>query len=235
MSQLDLARLQFAMTSIYHFLFVPVTIGLAFLTAVLQTSWHRVRPRRVPAADPVLRDAAGHQHRGRRRHRPGAGVPVRHGLVGVLALRSATCSARRWRWRGSPPSSSSRRSSGCGSSAGTGCRRRVHLAAIWAVALGAALSAAFIMAANSWMQHPVGYTTEPGHRQAAAQQHLGGADEPGVPLGLRARAARLAGHGVGGHARRLGLAAAPRLGHRTSSPGRPGWRSWSSPRPSSWR
>ena len=29
MSQLDLARLQFAMTSIYHFLFVPVTIGLA--------------------------------------------------------------------------------------------------------------------------------------------------------------------------------------------------------------
>src|SRR5512138_1618770 len=37
----DLARFQFAMTSIYHFLFVPLTIGLAFLTAVLQTSWHR--------------------------------------------------------------------------------------------------------------------------------------------------------------------------------------------------
>ena len=33
----DLARWQFATTSIYHFLFVPVTIGLAFLTAVLQT------------------------------------------------------------------------------------------------------------------------------------------------------------------------------------------------------
>src|SRR5438067_2314058 len=41
MSQLDLARIQFGMTSIYHFLFVPVTIGLAFLTAILQTSWHR--------------------------------------------------------------------------------------------------------------------------------------------------------------------------------------------------
>ena len=38
MSQLDLARLQFAMTSIYHFLFVPVTIGLALLTALLQTA-----------------------------------------------------------------------------------------------------------------------------------------------------------------------------------------------------
>jgi cytochrome bd-type quinol oxidase subunit 1 len=30
---LDLARWQFALTSINHFFFVPVTIGLAFLTA----------------------------------------------------------------------------------------------------------------------------------------------------------------------------------------------------------
>ena len=37
----DLARLQFATTSIYHFLFVPVTIGLAFLVALLQTSYYR--------------------------------------------------------------------------------------------------------------------------------------------------------------------------------------------------
>jgi cytochrome d ubiquinol oxidase subunit I len=37
----DLARWQFATTSIYHFLFVPVTIGLAFLVAILQTSWYR--------------------------------------------------------------------------------------------------------------------------------------------------------------------------------------------------
>jgi cytochrome d ubiquinol oxidase subunit I len=35
--------------------------------------------------------------------------------------------------------------------------RRVHLLTIWLVALGSVLSAAFIMAANSWMQHPVGY------------------------------------------------------------------------------
>jgi cytochrome d ubiquinol oxidase subunit I len=36
--------------------------------------------------------------------------------------------------------------------------RRAHLAAIWAVAAGGVLSAAFIMAANSWMQNPVGYS-----------------------------------------------------------------------------
>ena len=37
----DLARWQFATTTIYHFLFVPVTIGLAFLVAILQTVWYR--------------------------------------------------------------------------------------------------------------------------------------------------------------------------------------------------
>ena len=33
--------MQFAFTSINHFFFVPVTIGLAFLTALLQTAWYR--------------------------------------------------------------------------------------------------------------------------------------------------------------------------------------------------
>jgi cytochrome bd ubiquinol oxidase subunit I len=39
----DLARIQFAFTSINHFFFVPVTIGLAFLTALLQTAWYRTK------------------------------------------------------------------------------------------------------------------------------------------------------------------------------------------------
>ncbi len=37
----DLARLQFATTSLYHFLFVPLTLGLAPLIAVMQTLWYR--------------------------------------------------------------------------------------------------------------------------------------------------------------------------------------------------
>jgi cytochrome bd ubiquinol oxidase subunit I len=37
MTNVDLARWQFGFTSVPHFLFVPVTIGLAFLTALLQT------------------------------------------------------------------------------------------------------------------------------------------------------------------------------------------------------
>ena len=38
---------------------------------------------------------------------------------------------------------------------------RIHLLTIWAVALGGVGSAAFIMAANSWMQNPVGYEINP--------------------------------------------------------------------------
>ena len=37
----DLARLQFATTSIYHFFFVPLTLGLAPIVAVMQTIWYR--------------------------------------------------------------------------------------------------------------------------------------------------------------------------------------------------
>ena len=37
----DLARLQFAPTSLYHFLFVPLTLGLAPLVAIMQTLWYR--------------------------------------------------------------------------------------------------------------------------------------------------------------------------------------------------
>src|SRR3954471_6770645 len=40
-SATDLARVQFATTSLYHFLFVPLTLGLAPLVAGMQTLWYR--------------------------------------------------------------------------------------------------------------------------------------------------------------------------------------------------
>ncbi|WP_286917964.1 cytochrome ubiquinol oxidase subunit I, partial [Pseudomonas sp. UBA6276] len=36
-SVVDLSRLQFAMTALYHFLFVPLTIGMAFLLAIMES------------------------------------------------------------------------------------------------------------------------------------------------------------------------------------------------------
>ena len=41
LTTVDLARIQFATTSLYHFLFVPLTLGLAPLVAVMQTLWYR--------------------------------------------------------------------------------------------------------------------------------------------------------------------------------------------------
>ena len=41
MDALDLARWQFGVTTVYHFLFVPITIGLVYLVAIMHTLWHR--------------------------------------------------------------------------------------------------------------------------------------------------------------------------------------------------
>ena len=89
----DLARIQFAFTSINHFFFVPVTIGLAFLTALLQTAWYRskkdeyLRLTRFFGTLLVINVAIGvgvHRDHGHHRilhrvdlHRP---VPIRDGL-----------------------------------------------------------------------------------------------------------------------------------------------------------
>lgn len=40
---LELSRWQFAITTIFHFIFVPLTIGLALLLAIMQTTAYRNR------------------------------------------------------------------------------------------------------------------------------------------------------------------------------------------------
>jgi cytochrome d ubiquinol oxidase subunit I len=160
MSQLDLARVQFAMTSIYHFLFVPVTIGLSFLTAMLQTAWHRggnaafLRLTRFFGVLLVINIAIGVVTGLVQEFQFGMswstysrtvgdvfGAPLAMEGLAAFFLESTFLGLWLFGW--------------------DRLSRRVHLATIWMVALGSALSAAFIMAANSWMQHPVGYTINP--------------------------------------------------------------------------
>ena len=52
MEALDLARWQFAITTVYHFLFVPITLGLSWLVAGMQTAWVRtgISARTGPAS-----------------------------------------------------------------------------------------------------------------------------------------------------------------------------------------
>ena len=38
-SLVDLSRLQFAITALYHFLFVPLTLGLSFILAIMESAF----------------------------------------------------------------------------------------------------------------------------------------------------------------------------------------------------
>jgi cytochrome bd ubiquinol oxidase subunit I len=158
--KLDLARMQFATTSIYHFLFVPTTIGLGFLVALLQTSWYHtgepayLRLTRFFGTLLVINIAVGVVTGLVQEFQFGMdwsvysrlvggvfGAPLALEGLGAFFLESTFLGLWLFGWNRLSP--------------------RLHLACIWAVAIGSALSAFFIICANSWMQHPVGYSIDP--------------------------------------------------------------------------
>src|SRR5580704_6936776 len=160
----DLARWQFAFVTINHFFFVPVTIGLAFLTALLQTAWHRtdraeyLRLTRFFGTLLVINVAIGvvtglvqefefGMNWGAYSRLVGNifGAPLAMEGLAAFFLESTFLGLWLFGWDKLSP--------------------RVHLLTIWLVAFGSMLSAAFIMAANSWMQHPVGYVMVHGSPQ----------------------------------------------------------------------
>ena len=131
MLTVDLSRAQFAATTVYHFFFVPVTIGLAFFVAIMQSIWHR-------SGDPQMR---------RLTHFFGTLLLINVAIGVVTGLVQEFEFGMNWSaysrfvgdvfggpspWKAWPPSSSSRPSSGSGSSAGTGSRgaTRVRLIAL---------------------------------------------------------------------------------------------------------
>jgi cytochrome d ubiquinol oxidase subunit I len=156
MTNVDLARWQFAFVTVNHFFFVPVTIGLAFLTALLQTAWFRskrdeyLRLTRFFGVLLVINVAIGvvtglvqefqfGMNWGAYSRLVGNvfGAPLAMEGLAAFFLESTFLGLWLFGW--------------------DRLSRRVHLLTIWLVSLGTVLSAAFIMAANSWMQHPVGY------------------------------------------------------------------------------
>jgi cytochrome bd-type quinol oxidase subunit 1 len=164
MTNVDLARVEFAFVSVNHFFFVPITIGLGFLTALLQTAWYRtkrddyLRLTRFFGTLLVINVAIGvvtgivqefqfGMNWGAYSRLVGNifGAPLAMEGLAAFFLESTFLGLWLFGWNRLP--------------------RRIHLLTIWAVALGSALSAAFILAANSWMQHPVGYTMVNGKPQ----------------------------------------------------------------------
>ncbi len=156
MDVLDLARWQFAITTVYHFIFVPITIGLAFLVAGLQTAWYRTNKVKYLRATKffgkllLINFAIGVVTGIVQEFQFGMnwssysrfvgdvfGAPL--AMEGLLAffLESTFLGLWIFGWDRLP--------------------KKIHLATIWIAATGTLLSAYFILAANAWMQHPVGY------------------------------------------------------------------------------
>jgi cytochrome d ubiquinol oxidase subunit I len=152
-----LDRWQFGVTIVYHFLFVPLTIGLALLVAWMQTlayrrqdaGWDRLsrffgRLFLINFALGVVTGIVQEFQFGMNWSDYSIfvgnifGAPL--AMEGLLAFFMESTFLGLWVFgRDRLP-------------------KRVHLACIWLVALGSTVSALFILAANAWMQHPVGYT-----------------------------------------------------------------------------
>ena len=155
-----LARWQFGITTVYHFLFVPLTIGLAFSVAGFQTAWYRtgkegyLRLTRFFGELFLINFALGLVTGIVQEFQFGMnwssysrfvgdifGAPL--AVEGLLAFFLESTFLGLWIF-------------GWGR-----LSRGLHLATIWIAAIGTMLSAYFILAANSWMQHPVGYVYNP--------------------------------------------------------------------------
>ena len=163
-STVDLARLQFATTSLYHFLFVPLTLGLAPLVATMQTIWYRggdeawLRLARFFGTLMLINFAIGVATGLVQEFQFGMNWSVYSNFVGgvfgaplaieglaAFMLEATFLGLWIFGWNRLSP--------------------RVHLSTIWLAAIGTWLSAYFILVANSWMQHPVGYKIVDGEAQ----------------------------------------------------------------------
>ncbi|MFT4088002.1 MAG: cytochrome ubiquinol oxidase subunit I [Gordonia sp. (in: high G+C Gram-positive bacteria)] len=155
MNVVDISRWQFGITTVYHFILVPLTIGLAPMVAVMQTVWHRtgneqwLRATKFFAKLFVINFALGVATGIVQEFQFGMnwsqysrfvsdvfGAPLAMEALVAFFLESTFLGLWLFGWGRLP--------------------RRVHLACIWLVAIGVTASAYFIVAANSFMQHPVG-------------------------------------------------------------------------------
>src|SRR3954453_14080267 len=160
----ELARVQFATTSIYHFLFVPLTLGLGPLVAVMQTLWYRTRNdawlrlTKFFGTLLLINFAIGVATGLVQEFQFGMNWSIYSKFVGdvfgaPLAIEGLAAFMLEATFLGLWIFGWNRLS------------RRVHLATIWLAALGTWMSAYFILVANSWMQHPTGYDMVDGKAQ----------------------------------------------------------------------
>ena len=164
MDALVLARWQFAITTIYHFLFVPLSIGLAFMIAVMNTAyvikndekykqmakfWGKffVLNFAVGVVTGILQEFQFGMNWSEYSRYVGAvfGGPLAVEALVSFFLESTFLGIWIFGWDKLP--------------------KKIHCASIWLVAIGTALSALWILTANAFMQSPVGFEINNGRAE----------------------------------------------------------------------
>jgi cytochrome bd ubiquinol oxidase subunit I len=164
MDPLFLSRLQFAAATMFHFLFVPLTLGLSIMVAMMETRYARtgdetyLRMTRFWGKLFLINFALGivtgitlEFQFGTNWSRYSAFVgDVFGSLLAIEAtaaffLESTLIGVWIFGWKK--------------------LSRRAHAAVMWLIAGASTLSAVWILIANSWMQHPVGYVIRNGRAE----------------------------------------------------------------------
>lgn len=155
MSAETLARWQFGITTVYHFFFVPITIALSMLVAILQTIWVRTGNEKflrltkffgklflinfaMGVVTGIVQEFQFGMNWSEYSRFVGDifGAPLALEALLAFFLESVFLGLWIFGWDKLP--------------------KKVHLLTIWLAAIGTMISSIFILAANSWMQNPVG-------------------------------------------------------------------------------
>ena len=160
LSLVDWSRAQFALTAIYHWLFVPLTLGLSFILAIMESiyvktgkeEWKRITRFwmtlfginfAIGIATGIILEFEFGTNWSNYSWFVGDifGAPL--AVEGILAffLESTFVAVMFFGWNK--------------------VNKKFHLISTWLVAIGANLSALWILVANAWMQHPVGMMFNP--------------------------------------------------------------------------
>ena len=157
---IDWSRAQFALTAIYHWLFVPLTLGLAVIMGIAETCYYRTRKRfwkdtakfwqklfginfAMGVATGIILEFEFGTNWSNYSWFVGDifGAPL--AIEGILAffMESTFVAVMYFGWKKVSPG--------------------FHLASTWLTGLGATISAWWILVANAWMQYPVGCAFNP--------------------------------------------------------------------------
>ena len=164
MDAIDLARWQFAITTVYHYIFVPLTLGLSLIVAVVQTQYYRTGDDiykrmtkfwgklflinfAIGVATGIVQEFQFGMNWSEYSRFVGDifGAPLAIEALMAFFVESTFLGLWIFGW--------------------DRLSKRTHLACIWLVAIASNISSLWILIANSFMQNPVGYEIVDGRAQ----------------------------------------------------------------------